>query len=327
MAITERYVSSLAGGGGDGSSGSPWTLAEALANAVAGDRVNIKADGTYALAANFTPTNAGSVTQPIYWRAYTTTIGDGGIATFTGTTQQFNITQNGHHIEGCDVTVSGDRALEISGSYCVVRRCNLSTTGNDPAVDMSGASRLEQCHIESGDSAVCAATSNVEAVVANCYIKAASVTGSVSVILQCYNAQAVLGCILDAGSTTAGTGLQVQDSITVSNVSIKGADTGIDTYAAAPEATFENLVIWCSGNAGYALDMSNHTAVGRCYFSGIAAGNAGTSRTNGMSDVVEYGAISLTGNPFNADFTLNDTAGAGGACDGAGVEAPVTALS
>jgi hypothetical protein len=54
MAITERYVSSLAAGGGDGSVGSPWTLVEAAAAAVAGDRVNIKADGTYTLGADLT---------------------------------------------------------------------------------------------------------------------------------------------------------------------------------------------------------------------------------------------------------------------------------
>jgi hypothetical protein len=47
MAITERYVTAAAAGGGDGSEGSPWTLAEALANVAKNERLNIKADSTY----------------------------------------------------------------------------------------------------------------------------------------------------------------------------------------------------------------------------------------------------------------------------------------
>jgi hypothetical protein len=43
------YVSSLAAGGGSGTSGSPYTLAEAVSNAAAGDTVRIKNDGTYSV--------------------------------------------------------------------------------------------------------------------------------------------------------------------------------------------------------------------------------------------------------------------------------------
>lgn len=80
-ALTERYVSSLAGGGGDGSSGSPWTLAEALSSAASGDHVNVKTDGTYTIS-----TPGVSITQngPIFMQGYTSTIRDGGKATIQG---------------------------------------------------------------------------------------------------------------------------------------------------------------------------------------------------------------------------------------------------
>jgi hypothetical protein len=74
MAYTERYVTSGAGGGGSGTSGSPWTLAEAFTNAVAGDRVNIKSDAAYSRGASTIP--AGTALLPIIFRGYHTSIGD-----------------------------------------------------------------------------------------------------------------------------------------------------------------------------------------------------------------------------------------------------------
>jgi len=74
MEYTERYVTSGASGG-DGSSGSPWTLAEALTNAVAGDRVNVQSDAGYSLGAD-TVTNSGTAINYVVFRGYDSTIGD-----------------------------------------------------------------------------------------------------------------------------------------------------------------------------------------------------------------------------------------------------------
>ena len=80
-AITEKYVSSLAGGGGDGSVGSPYTFSEMVTQinggSAAGTRFNIKADGTYTRGATDTITGSGSATSPIILRGYSSTIGDG----------------------------------------------------------------------------------------------------------------------------------------------------------------------------------------------------------------------------------------------------------
>jgi len=77
MAVfNEKYVSSLAVGGGDGSIGNPWTFQEAFGGGVvnAYDRVNVKADGTYTLLASLVLSVLG---RPFIFRGYKDVIGDG----------------------------------------------------------------------------------------------------------------------------------------------------------------------------------------------------------------------------------------------------------
>jgi len=70
MAITEKYVSSLASGG-TGSWANPWDLSTALTSAVAGDRLNILDDGTYTVNSQILASNQGSLTSPIIMRGRT----------------------------------------------------------------------------------------------------------------------------------------------------------------------------------------------------------------------------------------------------------------
>jgi hypothetical protein len=83
MAFTEKYVSSLAGGSGNGNTeGTAYSYGQMVTlisgGTTAGWRFNIKADGTYNRSADdnlsaYSGTNA----NPICWRGYKTTIGDG----------------------------------------------------------------------------------------------------------------------------------------------------------------------------------------------------------------------------------------------------------
>jgi hypothetical protein len=77
MAFTEKYCTSAGAGAHDGTSeANAWTLAEAISGVASGNRVNVKA-GTFAnTTTNRTFSTAGSTTAPIWWRGYTSTIGD-----------------------------------------------------------------------------------------------------------------------------------------------------------------------------------------------------------------------------------------------------------
>ena len=76
MAWTERFVDASASGGGAGTSAAdPWTLSEAITNGTGGMRINIKA-GSYSLTGTVDVSPTTSVSSPLYWRGYKTTLGD-----------------------------------------------------------------------------------------------------------------------------------------------------------------------------------------------------------------------------------------------------------
>lgn len=70
MARTQKYVSSLAAGGGSGDNvGDPWTLVEAGTMAAAGTDINVLKDGVYNWGTYaWQPTVAGTAAAPIRWR-------------------------------------------------------------------------------------------------------------------------------------------------------------------------------------------------------------------------------------------------------------------
>jgi len=76
VAFNEKYVTVTGGGLHDGSSeANAWTLAEAVSNYAAGDRLNVKA-GTYSDSSTVTFATAGTAASPVSWRGYKTAIGD-----------------------------------------------------------------------------------------------------------------------------------------------------------------------------------------------------------------------------------------------------------
>ena len=147
MAYTERYVTSAAAGGGDGSSGSPWTLAEAFTNAAGGDRVNIQSDGAYTVSSGSASTSAGSVTAPIVWRGYNSTIGD--LDTVGRDTPA-----NGSHLLTADMPAITLAATLVPGAYNIFMNLNMSMTISDQAVEATSNDwiTLYQCKVLNSSS-------------------------------------------------------------------------------------------------------------------------------------------------------------------------------
>jgi len=135
MAWTERYVRADADGTGDGTTDAnsgatgSWTLTQAIANVVAGHRVNVKA-GTYTLAAANTMSVAGTAALPIWWRGFSATIGDLDTATDHTTFPHFDYT-------------AGAAYLTISGAFNWISNIRFSS--------VVGASSFSAIYINAGD--------------------------------------------------------------------------------------------------------------------------------------------------------------------------------
>lgn len=149
MALTERYVSST---GTDTwanatNSATPASWATMLTDAVAGDSVNIKQDGTYTLAASSVMTAAGSTTSPIVLRGYKTTIGDGNTGRTNGNgaltvtnmpvisfDATFKLTVLGATIlESLNISTNNSATSVSLGANCVVRNCKIANPSNNSA--------------------------------------------------------------------------------------------------------------------------------------------------------------------------------------------------
>jgi hypothetical protein len=126
MAWTERFVTATAPGGGDGSQGLPWTLAEGLTNLAAGMRLNLLV-GTYARSASISVATGG----PWVIQGYSSTPGDGGRATiaFTGNIGGFGTTTAAGLGNIRDLIITSDTTngnnlvgLGISGTGTLIER-------------------------------------------------------------------------------------------------------------------------------------------------------------------------------------------------------------
>lgn len=144
MAYTERYVTSAAAGGGTGTSGSPWTLGEAFTNAAAGDRVNIQSDGAYTTnSTDGRSTSAGTVTAPIVWRGYNSTIGDlDTVGRDTPANGSELITTNMPSITVNDAEFQ-------PGSYNIFMNLNFTTSINNQAIEQTASDFITfyQCKV------------------------------------------------------------------------------------------------------------------------------------------------------------------------------------
>ena len=326
-AITERYVTSGAGGGGDGSSGSPWTFSEAVTSVTEGDRINVKGDGTYVFSADLAFAVNASATKPIIWRGYTSTIADGGDATLTfeGTGSEFYVT--GHYNRFYNLVMSSTNAwdfvLRSTGYATQYFNCNVESTatsvgwGTIAWLDRASAFN---CKFKAVASGCLKAVHLSKGTLFGCYVE----SPTVGVFLDLGNSEGrIYNCILTdggAGSSTYGIHFENTSNRGVAAVgnTLWGWDSdGIlcaqDRNVNEPSLICNNIFYNIGGygvNNTWTANTFHGIAIFANAFGSITSGNYGGWGDNDIFDTINLSADPFT-NAAGGDFTLNNTAGGG----------------
>lgn len=210
MAITEKYASEAGAGDHNGTSEAhAWTLAEAFANAAAGDRVNIK--GNVTLGGAITPSNSGTAASPIIMRGYASSIGDGylGRTNQTGALVATNmpvITMGGYSLTDSSKTLWVFESIAFTGavsgslidphaSWSFIH-CSIVNTQNNSSAVGAYEGMFLNCDVSAtGASALCAIREPM--LISNCrvtcpggsgvYINAAVTQVHDSIFYSCVN--------------------------------------------------------------------------------------------------------------------------------------------
>jgi hypothetical protein len=331
MAWTERYVRADADGSGNGTTDAnsgangSWTIAQAISGYAAGHRVNIKA-GSYSVTGGLSFGTAGTITAPVLFRGYKTTIGD------------MDDADHGTFMSGTETPAFdlGSNRLVSTFAYLTWQNIDMqsSQTTNATARSNATGNNLIRCRVE------CTATNiNGRAVlfdgsennIINCWCKATT-TATACIGLSTRGpvlSSTVIGGVSCLASTTSG-------ALIVGNCILSSPGSDCINIAAAVSANIFNNVFYNSGRDGIrTLSAINHIVQGNIFsvIGGVGINNASgtntalvfrnnnafhsitTSQEAGFGDTEAISPISLSGSPFvdaaGGDFNINNTAGGG----------------
>lgn len=322
--MADLYVSSLAAGGGAGTSGDPYTRDEAHGVAAAGDTIWVKADGDYAdtyAAASFT--NSGTGTAPIYVIAYTTTPGDGGTASYSGS---INWGPGGGVVvwSGIDFSVNTATSCLSPDADNSFFQCKIRNTGSGQPFNANSLNFVG-CYIEGGEGAR-GGSLNLHAT----QIKLNG-NGTGTYALETLWGMSISSVLLIGDGGSIGIRVASQSfgycPVKIAGCTVYNCSDGIDLSGAAdgdrPITIVDNIIYTCSG---YGINY-NTGDDGHVLIANNAIGDCTSGRVN-LNGAIELGGITLTADPFTdsstGDFTLNNTGGGGALCRGAGLIPPTS---
>lgn len=321
--VTQRYVTAAATGGGDGSSGSPWTIYEAFSTATSGDIVNVQDDSTYTLTASLSPTNSGSFDSPIRYRGYSSVIGDGGVPTINGGgSYNFQIGQGNHFFESIRFESTAawpSRLFQIDsgGGRITWLKCQLVISGTAYAVYSPNVNLTHACintlFQTSGDCVFTADTGASNMYLCTFYASGGGGGGEAAVSL----ARSETFVNNDIHTPGGGIALKITlaDNLVAGN-NFYGATSAIQLDGFYNIPIVANNVLWGDGGSGsgivYSLSI-NDSEYPITYKNAI--GNFG-GEVGGVTDSPVIDTITLTATPFvsESDLSLNNTANGGAEC-------------
>lgn len=340
MPWIERYANfDLTTGLNDGTSeDNAWrSLSAMLSGCAAGDRVNIKrqASAYGPITANTTigPSVAATATNPICFRGYTTTPGDGGIWEATaGTGGAMTLTFAAFATyEGLSFAgVASVNLLSYSGaSTSVFIRCSLDTVGDNAggAQGTISIGNADKCRLVLGTGHVGVAGTNAASVrISNTLIvrrKSTSASGCLLITDAFGRAVNIDGCSF-VGNAVSEKAIfwdraNSQHSSNITNNRFYGFENAIEIDE---EPTGDFRLMFISGNVfstmtGFAINRTN-TQAGKL----LITENLYHSCTSGFTDYDNFAdyssnaslSVSPFVNPSAGDLSFNDTSNGGAVC-------------
>lgn len=333
MAITEKYANfNLATGLNDGTSETnAWQTPADIVEA-AGERVNIKDGARYDITTSWASSVAGSSTQPVIIRGYTSTIGDGGkVKLSSSIASAINFTGKFNYIENLDVELSTTQWLNgliVKSDQGRLLNCKIvnTTTGamNRYVLD-AGITSVINCYIE-GRASNTAATAVAQVnILINSAIKATNGQPGV-LVLGSYSFVNHSHALIYSGSSTTLEGVRVDgltntNGLVIDSFTIDGFDDGlVFTNLAASRVAPVSVSNGIISGAVHAISTDEATIVTGVSMSDIAFYN-NTNNYSDMGDNEVSNPILCTADPYidsaNGDFRPNDTASGGALLRGA----------
>jgi hypothetical protein len=328
MAWTERYITASAPGGGDGSQGLPWTLAEGLTNLATGMRLNLLA-GTYTRTAGINVTIAG----PLAIQGYSVTPGDGGRATLSyGNTNDGGLTLNAGYQQARDLiltsTYAGSNqlyAVSMNGTGCTCERV-IASGWSGKAFYLNG-SEVKVIHCEAYNC--CTVGTSAQGAFTINYVGGCSIVGCIAHDINPANANSygflltednqaatIVDCIAD---TCGGYGFCINrqrvNRIIINcdayNCALGGFYCSVVSYT--PVTYLKNCNAISNGGYGYASgQLGNILILENCFDYGNTSGRL--YDTGGCSDESpssHYTAVPYIDGP-NGNFALDRVNGVAG---------------
>ncbi len=315
------YISSLAGGGGSGSFGSPWTIAEFVSNHVATNEYRIMADGPYTISANITLTDGtggGQVVMRVVG-ANASGVIDGTRPVLTAAsscTKMFDVTgAYGLFLDLLDLNCNGvaDYGLYMNTGYTGgITRVKVSAFKVKGILTITNYAHVIECEVTGGISgATCGV--DLSGSMDRCWVHDNACTGVVIASGRIWKSRITK----NTGATSDGVAYSFGAIVSDCTIHGNGRHGVHITGPYAINIGARGNIL--TGNGGYGLAAPSLNS-----FPGQFAwdNNAYYSNTSGSRDpnvgTSNGEDVTLSGLPYvNAgtdDYQLNNTAGQGAAC-------------
>ncbi len=277
-AITERYVTSTGTDtyANSTNSATPMSLTTALANAVAGDRINVKAATYSQTTTTNTVTNSGTITSPIIFRGYSSSIADGNLGRTNGNGAL--VTTNMPSI-----TYTTGR-MNTTATFILWESINFSGAPSNPVLSLPGNSAARNCkavNSSTNASAVGITATGNNAIIFDCDSELSGASGG------------------SAGVNSGGTSARVLCN------RIKGGPA-IGIICSASNAVVGNVIFASTGNH---ISMNSTAGVPLIFGNTLVGGGADAiniiTGTTGLQCIINNMLTDNTGNGINMVSTSN----------------------